>query len=84
MAPARQKAVAVATILVMALAVAAIGYLFQQFGDSSNPGFSTTSARAEGSAVSATGDFGDPNTLILTDLCKLKRIPIILKHSLHA
>ena len=83
MAPARQKAVAVATILVMALAVAAIGYLFQQFGDSSNPGFSTTSARAEGSAVSATGDSGDPNTLILTD-SQLKRIPIILKHSLHA
>ena len=78
MAPAKQKAVVVATILVMALGVAAVGYLFQQFGDSSNPGFSTTSARAEGSAVSTAGSSGDPNTLDLTDsqLASVKVEPV--------
>ena len=78
MAPAKQKAVAVATILVMALGVAAVGYLFQQFGDSSNPGFSTTSARAEGSAASTAGRSGDPNTLDLTDsqLASVKVEPV--------
>jgi cobalt-zinc-cadmium efflux system membrane fusion protein len=78
MTPARQKAVAVATILVMALGVAAVGYLFHQFGDSWNPGFSTTNARAEGSAVSAIGGSGDPNTLDLTDsqLASVKVEPV--------
>jgi membrane fusion protein, heavy metal efflux system len=78
MAPARQKAIAVATILVMALGLAAVGYLFQQFGDNSNLGFSTTSARAEGSAVSKTGASGDPNTLDLTDpqLASVKVEPV--------
>jgi membrane fusion protein, heavy metal efflux system len=78
MAPAKQKAVAVATILVMALGVAAVGYLFQQFGDSSSPRFSTTSARAEGSAVSTAGGSGDPTTLDLTDsqLASVKVEPV--------
>jgi cobalt-zinc-cadmium efflux system membrane fusion protein len=78
MAPARQKAIAVATILVMALGLAAVGYLFQQLGDNSNLGFSTTSARAEGSAVSKTGASGDPNTLDLTDpqLASVKVEPV--------
>ena len=78
MAPAKQKAVAVATILVMALGLAAVGYLFQQFGDSSKPGFSTTSARAEGSAASTAGRSGDPNTLDLTDsqLASVKVEPV--------
>ena len=78
MAPARQKAVAVATILVMALGVAAVGYLFQQFGDSSSRRFSTTSARAEGLAVSTAGGSGDPNTLNLSDtqLASVKVEPV--------
>jgi membrane fusion protein, heavy metal efflux system len=66
MTPANTQKAAVTAIVVLALAVAAVAYIFRLFDDGSNSGLSTTAAHAEASAASA-GDSGDPFTLNLTD-----------------
>jgi membrane fusion protein, heavy metal efflux system len=78
MAPANPKRSILAAATLTGLAVAATAYTFWLFDDNSTSGLSTTGAHAEGSAASAAGNSGDPNTLNLTDtqLASVKVEPV--------